>query len=85
MQTKRPKNTEVPTRETEKTIGGFSLENELNKIKIPVPLVELAKNPIYKKKIAKMIIFSDVECHVDVINLQYERPMIMFGPHIEKH
>jgi hypothetical protein len=45
-QTKKPENTEakIPTRETEKTIGGFSLENELNKIKIPMPLVELAKN-----------------------------------------
>jgi hypothetical protein len=48
-----------------------------------MPLVELAKNPIYKKQIAKMIIFSDVECHVDVINLQDEIPTIMFGPHIE--
>jgi hypothetical protein len=87
MQTKKPENTEaeVPTREIEKTIGGFSLENELNKIKIPMPLVELAKNPIYKKKIAKVINFSDVECHADVINLQDERPTIMFGPHIENN
>jgi hypothetical protein len=85
MQTKKPKTTEaeIPTRETEKTIGGFSLEHKLNKIKIPTPLVELAKNPIYKKKIAKVINFSDVECHADVINLQDERHTIMFGPHIE--
>jgi hypothetical protein len=48
-----------------------------------MPLVELAKNLIYKKKIAKVINFSDVECHADVINLQDERPTIMFGPHIE--
>jgi hypothetical protein len=48
---------------------GFNLENELNKIKIPMPLVELAKNSIYKKQIAKEIIFSDVECQADVINL----------------
>jgi hypothetical protein len=66
-----------------KTNGGFCLENELNKIKIPVPLVELFKNPIYKKQIAKMMNFSNVECHADVINLQDERPTIMFGPHIE--
>jgi hypothetical protein len=64
-------------------VGGFSLENEINKIKIPMPLVELAKNPIYKKQIAKMINFSDAECHADVINLQDENPTIMFGPHIE--
>jgi hypothetical protein len=59
------------------------LENELNKIKIPMPLVELAKNPIYKKQIAKMINFSNLECHANVINLQDERPTIMFVPHIE--
>jgi hypothetical protein len=48
-----------------------------------MPLVELAKNPIYKKQISKMINFFDVECHVDMINLQYENPTIMFGPHIQ--
>ena len=48
-----------------------------------MPLVELAKNMIYKKKIAKVINFSKDECHADVINIQDERPTIMFGPHIE--
>jgi hypothetical protein len=54
----------------------------MNKIKIPMPLVELARNLIYKKKITKEINFSDAECQVDVINLQDEKPTIMFGPHI---
>jgi hypothetical protein len=70
--------------ENEKPIGTFNLGNELNKIKIPIPLVELAWNLIYKKQIAKEINFSDVECQADVINLQDEKPKIMFGPHIEK-
>ena len=48
-----------------------------------VPLFELAKNTIYKKQIAKMINFSDAECYADVINLQDEKPTIMFGLHIE--
>jgi hypothetical protein len=48
---------EIPTREAEKTTGSFNLENKINKIKIPVPLVELAKNPTYRKQIAKMINF----------------------------
>jgi len=43
------KESEVSTRETDKSGGGFSLENEINKIKIPIPLVELAKNPVYRK------------------------------------
>jgi hypothetical protein len=53
---KKPENkeAEVQTKEIEKSIGTFNLENELNKIKIPMPLVELARNPIYKKQIAKI-------------------------------
>jgi ribonuclease HI len=84
-QTKKTDNNEAQatTRESEKETEGFSLENEINKIKIPMPLVELAKNPIYKKQIAKMINFSDAECYADVINLQDEKPTIMFGLHIE--
>jgi hypothetical protein len=85
MQTKKPESTEaeVQTREIEKPIASFNLENELNKIKILMPLVELARNPIYKKQIAKAINFRDVECQVDVINLQDEKPTIMFGSHTE--
>jgi hypothetical protein len=48
-----------------------------------MPLIELAKNPIYKKQITKMINFSDAECYADVINLRDEKPTIMFGLHIE--
>jgi hypothetical protein len=75
--------TKIPTREAKRMIGSFNLENEINKIKIHVPLVELAKNPMYRKKIAKMINFSDAQSHADVINLEDDRPTIMFGQHIE--
>ena len=86
-QTKKPENTEakIPTKETKKMIEGFSLENKINKIKIPMPLVELAKNLIYKNKIAKVINFSKAECHANVINIQDERPTIMLGPHIKNN
>ena len=63
------KESEVSTRETDKGSGSFSLENEINKIKIPIPMVKLAKNPMYRKQITKMIGFSDPESHFDVINL----------------
>jgi hypothetical protein len=55
------KEIEIPAREAERTTGSFNLENEINKIKILVPLVELAKNPTYGKQIPKMINFSDIE------------------------
>jgi hypothetical protein len=47
------KESEVQTKEIEKPFSTFNLGNELNKIKIPVPLIELAKNPSYKKQISK--------------------------------
>jgi hypothetical protein len=64
-------------------VGNFNLENEINKIKIPIPLFEMEKNPIYRKQIAKMISFSEDESQADVINLEDDKPNIVFGPHFE--
>jgi hypothetical protein len=77
------KETDVSAKETNKIVGGFCLENERKKIKIPIPLVELAKNLVYRKQITKMINFSDLESQFDVINLEDEKPNITFGPHFE--
>jgi hypothetical protein len=55
------KESDVSAKETDKIVGGFYLENEIKKIKIPIPLVELAKNLVYRKQITKMINFSDLE------------------------
>jgi hypothetical protein len=43
------KDLEVSTKEIDKVSGTFSFENKINKIKMPIPLVKLAKNPIYRK------------------------------------
>jgi hypothetical protein len=77
------KGTEAQNTENDKALGNFSLENEINKIKIPIPLVELAKNPMYIKQIAKMISFSEDESQADVINLEDDKMNIVFGPHFE--
>jgi hypothetical protein len=73
----------VQTKEPEKPVSTFNLENELIKIKILVPLIELAKNLSYKKQISKVINLLDSKSQIDVINLQDEHPTIMFGTHIE--
>jgi hypothetical protein len=41
------------------------------------------KNLVYRKQIAKMINFSDNESQADVINLEDDKPNIIFGPHFE--
>jgi hypothetical protein len=74
---------EIQTIKIDKATRNFNLENEINKIKILVPLVELEKNPTYRKQIAKMINFSDIESQADVINLEDDKPNIIFGPHFK--
>jgi hypothetical protein len=83
QQKKEKKTMEAPNIENDKVIGNFNLENEIRKIKIPIPLVELAKNHVYQKQIAKMINFSEKESQADSINLEDDRPIISFGPHVE--
>ena len=41
--------------EVNKSIQNFSLENELGKLKIPVPLTELIKNHSYKQTVLKVM------------------------------
>jgi hypothetical protein len=77
------RDTKIPSREVERMMGSFNLENKINKIKFTVPLVELEKNPMYRKQIAKMINFSDIESRADSINLEEDNPTIMFGLHIK--
>jgi hypothetical protein len=77
------KDFDVSSKETDRVVGDYSLENEISKIKILIPLVELAKNPVYRKQITKMINFSDLENQSDVINLEDDKPNITFGPHFE--
>jgi ribonuclease HI len=77
------KGMEASNIENDKAQGNFNLENEISKIKIPIPLVELAKNPVYRKQIAKMINFSEDESQADAINLEDDKPILVFGPHVE--
>jgi phage-related protein len=75
--------TDIHLDQTYKVSGGFSFENEVNKIKMSIPLVELAKNPAYRKKITKVIACLDQESQSDIINLEDDKPNITFGPHFE--
>jgi hypothetical protein len=77
------KGMEAPNIESDKPLGNFSIENEINKIKICIPLVELAKNTIYRKQIAKIISFLEDESQDDVINLEDDKPNIVSGLHVE--
>ena len=57
----------------------FNLENELGKIKIPMPFIELMKNPSYKDSVLKMIGSTNSQPLFDTVNLQEESPKIFIG------
>jgi hypothetical protein len=77
------KDSKVSAKETDKVSRAFSFENEINKIKIPIPLVELAKNLIFRKQITKSMGVSELKSQSDVLNFEDEKPNITFGPHFE--
>ena len=59
-----------------KTIVPFSLEGEISKIKITVPLVELVTQDVYKKQVLKALnLGSDTE----TVNLTDDKLEFLFG------
>ena len=68
----------------EKSTFAFNLQRELEKIKIPVPLTELLKQPVYQSQVTSFTPLPESQITPDSLNLQEERPMVVFGPHVEE-
>jgi len=49
-----------------------------------VPLTELVKTPIYKREITEFINMSQNVNINDTVNLQEDKPVVIFGPHVEE-
>lgn len=63
----------APTNEVKianKASSAFNLETEIQKIKIPIPLVELMKNKAFKKNIMSTLEPADVTESSDILNIQ---------------
>jgi hypothetical protein len=61
----------------------FNIEQELGKITISVPLVELVKIHVYQKQIEKVVHIFDFNNHPDTLHIHDEFPSITFGPNID--
>jgi hypothetical protein len=69
--------------ETREVSSAFNLENEISKIKVPIPLLELLKNRASKEPFMKLL--HPVAPLSDIVNLQDVNPELYLGPHsIEK-
>ena len=60
--------------ETNRGNQGFNFENELNKLKILVPLIELMKIPSFKDPAYRILKSQATGVSSDVINLHDEHP-----------
>jgi hypothetical protein len=61
----------------------FSFENEIQKIKIHVPFLELVKHEDFKRYLYKMLQPKPSSYPTDLVNLQNENPAIILGPLVE--
>jgi hypothetical protein len=84
------KNQEAPSSQvkiSDKTVDkapySFNFEAELQNIKIPIPLVEMMKNEMFKKDILKTLDPQSVSHSVDILNIYDDKPTITLGQMVE--
>ena len=85
---KEDKNTQTSIRKEEiiqlgKTQVPFNIQTEISKLKIPIPLIELVKNDLYKSQITETLNISEGE---DFFNQNDDQPELLFAPEVNgKH
>jgi len=57
----------------------FNLEAEIGKLKISIPLLELAKNDVYRQQIQKSLQMPEFK---DSVNVLDDTPELLFGPEV---
>ena len=58
----------------------FNLENEIAKLKVSIPLIELVKNNHYKDQVSKMLPIDPLS---NMVNVEDDHPEFIFGPAID--
>jgi hypothetical protein len=77
------RNPTLEDKEILKSSPPFSFEIEIQKIKIPVPFLELIKNEEFKKYLSKMLQPESSPSATGSVNMQDEKLAIILGPLIE--
>jgi ribonuclease HI len=73
----------ISDKTTDKAPYSFNFEAELQKIKIPIPLVELMKNEMFKRDILKTLDPQSVSHSADILNIYDDKPTITLGQMVE--
>ena len=77
------KATPQEVRNSYKLSYAFNLESEIQKLKIPFPLIELMKNEAFKTSILKSL-QPRTPLDADFVNLQYDKRTVILGPMVEE-
>ena len=75
----KAKRREVSIKEVEK-VSTFSLENEISKLKVSIPLTEMMKNSNYRGQVSKILNFDPM---FDMVNVKDDQPELIFGPALD--
>ena len=67
----------------EKSPSPFSFESEIQKLSIPIPLIELLKNESFKRSILEALDPKAIQASTDYVNLQDDQPAVVLSPMIE--
>jgi ribonuclease HI len=70
-------------KEIPKLTSSFNFEHEIQKIRIPMPLIELIKHGEFKKRFSDLLKSKASSPSIDFISLQDERPAVVLGPMVE--
>jgi hypothetical protein len=73
----------ISDKTADKAPSSFNFEAELQKIKIPIPLVELMKNEMFKRDILRTLDPQSVSHSADILNIYDDKPTITLGPMVE--
>jgi hypothetical protein len=73
----------VSDKAADKVSYSFNFEAEIQKIKIPIPLVELMKNEMFKRDILKTLDPQSVSPSADILNIYDDKPTITLGQMVE--
>jgi len=73
----------IEVRGLDKSPSSFSFKSEIQKLRIPMPLIEPVKNESFKKSILEAPEPNAIQASSDYVNLQYDQPTVILSPMIE--
>jgi len=78
----------APTHEVrglDKSHSPFSFQLEIQKLRIPIPMIELAKNESFKRSIVEALEPNTIQASTEYVNLQDEKQVVVLSPMIENY